>query len=166
MVARDPDSEIIAPFLEQEEFAYRRARGRFEDLSTRIDDLTGRPMIEDRRKGEDFSDLGEEPFFSLEEYTRYRERTSREMATAYETLMGVPDLGDGGRDRVDVAGEVKIALDCEERWAALSAYERWVVQVYHGDMVSRFGGLEIVDRELLPTGLMSMLRQSRFQWLG
>lgn len=170
LVVEDPDKEIIDKFFEKEEIAYRRAKARFEKLSPTIDTETGKPIINpDSRNrligqnGEDFSDLAFEPFMPFEEFTRYRERTSREMLDAYENLMKRPDECDG---YIWPSGDVKMTMDSQHDWNHMSGYDRWVIQVYHRDMIQRFGGLEIVDRESLPAGLINMLRQSRFQWQG
>jgi hypothetical protein len=69
---------------------------------------------------------------------------------------------------VAAGGAVQAALlpGGQWQWAALADYEKWVVQLYHRDMVARFGGVDVVDQGLLPTGLMGMLRESRFRWQG
>jgi len=48
----------------------------------------------------------------------------------------------------------------------LSPYYRWIVQLYAADMIETFGGLNVVEKGLLPTGMVNMFRQSRFKWQG
>lgn len=62
-----------------------------------------------------------------------------------------------------MGGDVKAVLSKNE-WDDLSGYDRWVTQWFCKDMIARFGGLDVVDKVLLPTGLMDMLRESRFKW--
>ncbi|KAK4219375.1 hypothetical protein QBC37DRAFT_409892 [Rhypophila decipiens] len=168
LVVEDPDKKIIDKFLEKEEFEYRRAKDMFEKEISTVRQEMGRVT-----GNEDFSDLFSEPFMGFGEFTRYRERTSELMFEAYEELMKKPEVktsksyagwGVETDQSIRPVGEVKMAMEDEHTWDDMSAYDRWVVQVYHRDMISRFGGLEIVDRVSLPSGLISMLRQSRFQW--
>lgn len=49
-------------------------------------------------------------------------------------------------------------------WLLLKPYQQWVVQLYASEMIARFGGLNVVEKGLLPTGMVKMFRQSRFQW--
>ena len=42
-------------------------------------------------------------------------------------------------------------------WHTMTPYWRWVVQLYGPDMIERFGGLNIVDRGLLPIGMVSFV---------
>jgi hypothetical protein len=48
----------------------------------------------------------------------------------------------------------------------MSDEDKWVCSLYAKDMIARFGSLTIVDKGLLPMGLMAMLRRSRFKWQG
>jgi hypothetical protein len=48
----------------------------------------------------------------------------------------------------------------------MNSYHRWIIQLYAPDMMARFGGLNVVEKGLLPTGLVSMFRESRFKWQG
>jgi len=45
----------------------------------------------------------------------------------------------------------------------MKPYQQWVVQLYGSDMISRFGGLNVVEKGLLPTGLVQMFRRTRFK---
>lgn len=145
----DP-GRLVDEFLEDEEAQYRRAKERFEE--------TGPAAA--ARRGSEFDDLRGEEFMSHEEFVRYRERTSVLLYNTYNRLMAEPVARD-----VELKGAVKAAIE-EEEWYALSGYDRWVVQLFCKDMIARFGGLNVVDKGLLPMGLMGMLRQSRFKWQG
>ncbi|OIW30386.1 hypothetical protein CONLIGDRAFT_367409 [Coniochaeta ligniaria NRRL 30616] len=143
----DPE-KLVDEFLEDEEAEYRRAKERFEDKGAAV------------WMGSEWDDLRGQEFMSHEEYVRYRERTSALLLNTYNRLMAEPVARD-----VELRGEVKAALE-EEEWYALSGYDRWVVQLFCKDMIARFGGLNVVDKGLLPMGLMTMLRESRFKWQG
>jgi hypothetical protein len=143
----DPE-KVVEECLDAEEADYRRSKEVFETMGPTA------------RTGMEWDDLRDQEFMSLEEYVRYRERTSRRLLNTYNRLMAEPAEKD-----VEWRGEVKAAMDREE-WSSLTGYERWVVQLFNKDMIARFGGLNIVDKGLLPMGLMGMLRQSRFKWQG
>jgi hypothetical protein len=141
--------KLVDDFLEDEEAEYRRAKERFEDEGA------------GERTQSEWDDLRGQEFMSHEEFVRYRERTSVLLFNTYNRLMAQPVEKD-----VELRGEVKAALEGEDEWYALSGYDRWVVQLFCKDMLARFGGLNVVDKGLLPMGLMGMLRESRFKWQG
>jgi hypothetical protein len=62
--------------------------------------------------------------------------------------------------------EVTSQLAPEVSWDRLSSYHRWIIQLYAGDMIERFGGLTVVDKGLLPTGMVGMFREQRIKWQG
>ncbi|EAQ90502.1 hypothetical protein CHGG_02437 [Chaetomium globosum CBS 148.51] len=113
------------------------------------------------RDGPEWADLRDQPFMSAAEFARYRELTDARLGRLYRQLMAAPEV-----KALGPTGEVKAALPDMPTWSALGEYEQWVVQLYHKDIVARFGGVDVVDQGLLPTGLMSMLRESRFRWQG
>ncbi|KAK0728390.1 hypothetical protein B0T26DRAFT_611985, partial [Lasiosphaeria miniovina] len=141
---------IMDEYRDKEEFEYRRTKERFESPST--------AWHQDKP---DFEELRDEPFMSFDEFVRYRERTSAALGRAYEAMMQEPRAV-----AIDLKGDVKAAVGGDIEWTSRSGYEQWVVQLFHKDMMARFGGLGIVDEGLLPKRLMTMLRQSRFQWQG
>lgn len=161
--------KLMDKYLEEEEFAYERAKARFnqgsrknaDDSASESGGWTGRATRWEKpgwRDAPEFENLRNEPFMSLDEFTRYRERTDSRLGETYRQLMRSPSPA-----TVVPSGEVKVALP---DWTGLSDYEKWVVQLYHKDMIARFGGADVVDKGLLPTGLMTMLRESRFRWQG
>lgn len=52
----------------------------------------------------------------------------------------------------------------ELAWSELSSDQKWIVQLYSADVIQRFGGLNIVDKGLLPMGVMKMLRARKVTW--
>ncbi|KAL2145497.1 hypothetical protein VTI28DRAFT_7133 [Corynascus sepedonium] len=154
-------SDSASSSSEEEEEDYsrpsRRAMKTTTQSSSRLGDLVLRYKPE-------YADLQGEPFMSLAEFGRYRERTDPKLGAVYRKLIAEPEA-----QSLDPAGEIRAALEDGQGmggWYELSAYEQWVVQLYHRDMVGRFGGVDVVDRGLLPAGLIGMLRESRFRWQG
>ncbi|KAA8634196.1 hypothetical protein SMACR_06591 [Sordaria macrospora] len=154
--------EMLAEYEEEEETAYRRAKEVFElrEVERSVKQSSSYDRFSDRG-GDSFKDLEGEPFMSYEEFTRHRELTSLKLSALYRNLLKEPYTKD-----VELKGDVKAALEDEDEWDNMSSYDKWVVQLFHREVVDMFGGLAVVDKALLPIGLMTMLRQSRFQWQG
>ncbi|KAF9881217.1 hypothetical protein CkaCkLH20_01367 [Colletotrichum karsti] len=154
-VEEDPN-EIMDKFLEEEEAEYRSFKARYEEAD---------PVDFARRSSwgsVDCADLRDEPFMSFDEFTRHRRRTSAGLGRVLDKLRQLPEP-----KPIELTGDVEAALgSAPEGWYGLSGYEQWVCGLYAKDMISRFGSLVIVDKGLLPTGLLDMLRQSRFKWRG
>ncbi|CCC13301.1 unnamed protein product [Sordaria macrospora k-hell] len=153
---------MLAEYEEEEETAYRRAKEVFElrEVERSVKQSSSYDRFSDRG-GDSFKDLEGEPFMSYEEFTRHRELTSLKLSALYRNLLKEPYTKD-----VELKGDVKAALEDEDEWDNMSSYDKWVVQLFHREVVDMFGGLAVVDKALLPIGLMTMLRQSRFQWQG
>ena len=105
----------------------------------------------------------DEPFMSLKEYTQYLEETSADLYQAYKRLMEVPSKT-AIRFTPDVANAV-LALPSilKKGWGS---NEEWVVQLYGPEIIRRYGGLAMGDQQLLPIGLVDMLRKEKIRWLG
>jgi hypothetical protein len=179
----NPD-ERMDRFFESEETSYRLSKSNFDRgivprAPGNSTDLKTAP--------------GDGQFLSMEEYTRYREQTSTHLHTAYKALMQEPELeevmetsdvlgvldaagsslpevhskrgGHRGRGTATSRGGHRITRH-SAGWATLTPYQRWIVQLYASDMIRRFGGLNVVERGLLPTGMVHMFRESRFKWQG
>jgi hypothetical protein len=167
--------KLMDKYLEEEEFAYARAKARFAEQPDPSSSSYGDEDAESCSSGggggewdqpswrdaPEFEDLRGEPFMSAAEFARYRERTETRLGAVYEKLMAAPEVAS-----LVLSGELRGALPHDGVWHDLGDYEKWVVQLYHRDMVARFGGVDVVDKGLLPTGLMTMLRESRFRWQG
>ncbi|KAL0943956.1 uncharacterized protein CTRU02_201843 [Colletotrichum truncatum] len=149
-VLEDP-SKAMDDFLEEEETSYRRYKEVYEASE-------GHPLM--RAPG--VQGLFDQPFMSFEEFTRHRRRTSTGLQRVLTILQKKP------KDKpIELTGDVTTALSSSSGgWYGLSAYEQWICGLYAKDMIARFGSLVIVDEGLLPTGLLDMLRQSRFKWSG
>ncbi|RDW73455.1 hypothetical protein BP6252_07362 [Coleophoma cylindrospora] len=134
-------------FFEREQRKYQVLKKQFEDGLVAVPSGALGPK----------DDFGDE-FMSFEEYTRYRELTSDPLARAYTTMLHVPS-----RARPVATPEVA-NRQSQISWDTLDAYDCWTVQLYAPEMIKRFGGLRIVEKGLLPTGMVNMLRENRFKW--
>jgi hypothetical protein len=149
-ITKKPDAYMDG-FFEKEERSYRSAKKAFHE--NRVPGRTS--MNYNIQTG-----AKTETFMSVEEFTRYREQTSQELFTAYENLKGEPAVKSVLATR-DVTG-----FGDSVGWYDLTPYQQWVIQLYSADMIGRFGGLNVVEKGLLPTGMVSMFRESRFKWQG
>lgn len=100
-----------------------------------------RERLAKRKKGE---------FMTFEHFTRHREETSLFLLEAYEKLLKEPS------NRVP-----KLEYDLDEEF---SDYQKGVIDLYGAEMVKRFGGLSVVEKRLLPMGLVQLFRQRRMRW--
>lgn len=145
-VAENPD-KIMDTFFTDERSAYEKAKRKYEN-----GDITA----SERRLEQAYEYVG---FPSFEEYTKYRERTSSALHKAYIELNSEPN-----------ESKVDIIVGREESKDSLGGdttnYHKWIVQLYGSDMKERFGGLNVVEKGLLPTGMVDMFRESRFKWQG
>lgn len=146
-VAENPH-QFMDQYFETEEARYRSQKVQFEKRAENF-----------VHNADPYPDLRDEPFMSYEEFSRYRERTDGKLASAFESLMEEPYEWD-----IEVKGS-RLALNGRQVLTR-DSYEKWIVELYAKEMIARFGGLNIVDKSLLPMGLMGMLRQSRFKWQG
>lgn len=165
-IRKNPD-EIMDQFFLNERSEYELAKKKYEDGDL---DLT--------RSRQYDQDLERAGFLSFEEYTKYRERTSNALSSAYLQLIsganerrvditvgrearGTRGRGSRGRGGGRGGCGVRVREDKE-----LTEYQKWIVQLYGSDMEKRFGGLNVVEKGLLPTGMVNMFRESRFRWQG
>lgn len=162
-VHEDP-LRLLRGFEEEEKEAYRSAREAFE---------TGRIS----RPGPDTDFKPEHPdnFFSFAEYTRYREALpfgySGELVDVFSTLLEEPEEES---IETDDNGSIKTALNSigsqhgsggiTSNWYSMKPYWKWVAQLYGPEMITKFGGLSIVDPCLLPLGMVSLFRSGRISW--
>ncbi|KUJ19747.1 uncharacterized protein LY89DRAFT_640958 [Mollisia scopiformis] len=149
-ITKTPDSHMDQFFIDEEE-EYRRAKATFEK---------GTVPGQDRLPYSVREQLANEPFMTFEEFSRYREQTSASLYRAYSNLTKQPRLDPVVRTS-DVLSHVE-----NRAWSRLSEYQQWLVQLYGSDMIHRFGSLNVVEKGLLPTGMVSMFRESRFKWQG
>ncbi|KAJ4201475.1 hypothetical protein NW767_006563 [Fusarium falciforme] len=142
-------------FLEAEKLDYDAAKRAFESSDEQCDDLSNNGQFYP-----DFMDLEDDnTFFSFEEYTRHRERTSAGLRTAFHDISQEP-LPKPLEPPKILSGLLP------EDWDDMAPYDQWICLQHSKEMVARFGGLVILEKGMLPTGVIEMLQQSRFQWQG
>jgi hypothetical protein len=48
----------------------------------------------------------------------------------------------------------------------MDAYWKWVAQMYGPEIMGRFGGMNLVDRGMIPVGMVGYFRGRRTKWEG
>lgn len=159
-VLKDPQSRI-EQFRKEEKRAYKDAKDAFAALSTTEKERRLRKTFDDHAK---HTSLLDESFFSFEEFCSHRELYSKLLLQAATELMLKPTVE-----------EVKLAKDVApwfdelnsthgQSWRSLSGDVKWIMHLYAEELKQRFGALSIVDRNLLPGGVMKTLKGEKVTW--
>src|SRR5262249_7455676 len=103
-------------------------------------------------------------FASFEDYVAYPARLVRlpVWQTAYAGHLQVISHIDVGS-----TPSIEAALSAgwmDENWNEMSFYHTWIVSMFGEEVVRVFGGLKVVDPDLIPVGLVGLFRSSRMRW--
>lgn len=166
-VIEDSD-EIISDFLVDEKQSYLASKKAYESFGYG----TNNHVYLQEGPGWTPSKDTAEPFMSFDEYTHYREIISNYSAERmFQRLLATPkEVGIQATSNVLQAlttikppesGNIE---EIRSDFPNLEPYWKWVVQMYGPEIIERFGGLDIVDSNLLPIGMISILKQARVDW--
>ena len=116
---------------------------------------------DNRREKGRLLQLGTDEFMTFEEFTSLRESWRSTWGAVYRHMLASPSvrhvtLVPTVRQLVDVPGSLK-------PWESMDWYEKWVVSVYGGEFVKKYGSLEAVDPNLIPVGMVELFRTSRMK---
>ncbi|KAF1840639.1 uncharacterized protein K460DRAFT_320907 [Cucurbitaria berberidis CBS 394.84] len=159
-VLKSPLSRI-AQFRKKEKRAYKDASEAFAALS---DSDKQRRLRKGLGESSKHTPIQSEPFVSFEEYTAYREAYSNEFLCAYAELNLKPRVED-----VHLANDLKPWFDELLHshgidWYSFSSEDKWIMHLYAEELKHQFGALSIVDKNLLPSGVMKMLKKKKVTW--
>jgi hypothetical protein len=159
-VYEDPQSRMTE-FCKEERRIYKEASEAYAALSA-----------SDRKRwfkkcfteGTQEESILKEPFFSFEEFCAHREEHSRDLRRAFEELMCKPRVSD-----IKLAKEVEpwfeeLTHTHGQSWNTMSSETKWTMNLYAEELKQRFGALSIVDKNLLPSGVMKMLKKKKVTW--
>jgi hypothetical protein len=151
-ICKNPDKKMDE-FLAEEKQAYEKAKALFDK-----GEVPGASFLPYQTTLE-FKD---QPFLSFEEYTKFRDQISTGFADVWTELKREP-----AEENINLTADVSGVVGRSNlQWHKADYYQRWIIQLYGPDMIPRFGGLNIVEKGLLPTGMVGMFRESRFKWQG
>ena len=147
-------------FFEQEKERYKNARDLFNVNGGWVQNSRG-ILVPASERHLSSTTKGEENFMSMTEFTQHRESASLELKNTYEQLCRTP-----WTDDINMSTEVMAAMDrlTVTRWNRLESDQKWLLQLCSPQLLQQFGGLSIVDKGLLPLGVMTMLRSKRVTW--
>lgn len=170
MVCESPEARI-SKFLKQEDDSYNDAKREFEELSDQDKKKRRRAVYTDAY-GDSFTnpalfalEKSLETFMSKEEYIRHRESTSPQLAELYKELMQVPR-----KKRIATSARVvKTMKRLEGLQPELSKKDlkpemEWLLQMYERELLEKCGGMSIVEKNLLPLGILTILRKKKVAW--
>lgn len=107
-------------------------------------------------------------FPSLAEYIQYSESRSAHLVSAYKDLLRIPK--EVNIDKSLALSSSQLGLSSQgaisSDWMCMSPYWKWVVELYHKEMVRKYGRLAAVDREFMPLGVVKTLKEGKFRWQG
>ena len=141
-----------------EALSEKQRRKRYKDAFQRDEDEGSTPPISWKEAQE---------FTTFDEFTKYRELTSSHLWCAYTNLMAKPSASTVlGTKRVKNAlKELSYKPEgLDYRTGTLDNELMWLVQYFEGDLFELFGGLEVVDKGLLPLGVLKALKARKVTW--
>ncbi len=138
------------------------ARKAFEATDEKILRRRRRMFHSDDESAENgpISELDLKTFFSLEEYSRYRERQSRNFFATFERLVSVPETEEIALSKEVESGLREFLADS----VRLDSEKKWFLQLYARELLEDFGGLSLVDKQFLPVGVLAMMRGKKVSW--
>ena len=160
-LCKDP-TQRMERFKAEEARAFKMAKEDFEGLG-RLDKRYRFKSIYNENYSTAPAEFKE--FMSFEEYTRHRDTASRSLKLVHRDLMEKPWKNDLIISRNVSDCLVKLSrAQPELSLSKLDSERKWIIQLYSADLFKRFGGLNIVDKGLLPLGVMTMLRKKKVTW--
>ena len=156
---RSPE-QPMEDFFEQEKERYKSAKDLFKNNGPWVHNSRG-ILVPASERHSSPTTKGEESFMSMTEFTQHRESASLELKNTYEQLCRTP-----WTDDINMSTEVMAAMDrmTVTGWNRFEGDQKWLLQLCSPQLLQQFGGLSIVDKGLLPLGVMTMLRSKRVTW--
>ena len=122
-------------------------------------------------------------FMPMEEFLRYREEKSRNLAAVYAELLEIPQEKEIDRtpqiaswlealpaetkaDRRDGRGSKRIGPGIYRKWSSMQPYWKWILAVHGAEVVQKYGSVRLVDEARVPVGVVSVMKQGRVRWRG
>jgi hypothetical protein len=158
--------DLLKDFVEKEKEVYTVAKKRFDSGDVRA-------LRE--HKPDTTTPADTEPFMSLAEFTKHRSsfdtNSSVQICATFNNLLTKP-----GESPVEPSVTVRQALNdlrgqanlrgITYDWSTMDAYWKWVAQMYGPEIMGRFGGMNLVDRGMIPVGMVGYFRGRRMKWEG
>lgn len=154
--------ERLADFVAREREAYEEKKKQFDELTESARRRRFMAIFPDENI-HSTRVLDPDTFMSLDEFSRFRESLSKELHGLYVSLMSMPSTED-----IHLARSVQHALEglrsTGQITKPMSSATKWVLQMYAEEMFERCGGLSLVEKRYLPTGVLAMMRGKKVTW--
>jgi hypothetical protein len=154
--------DVIDEFLKLERDQYLEAKKSHEALSEVVLRRRLRQIYpaDDTSRDRAISEEEANVFFSLEEYSRFRERQDKDFFSTFEKLVTVPETEEIALSKEVVSGLKEFLVDS----VRLDSEKKWFLQLYAKELLEHFGGLSLVDKQFLPVGVLAMMRGKKVSW--
>lgn len=181
-IKQTPQRRLQKAFV-QDEANYHKAKERFETDGAYATTYTYTSKFSRNRRATDgrdtISDDDRRPsssssiFPSLEEYKCYPESFSRPLLNAYKDLIRIPEEASISQSpnfrgtQSSLQSDMKLDEGVKKisgEWRDMSPYWRWTAELYHGEIVAKYGSLAAVNREFMPLGVLKTLKEGRMRW--
>ncbi|ESZ93996.1 hypothetical protein SBOR_5617 [Sclerotinia borealis F-4128] len=160
--------KLMDDFFEAEKDVYRKAKTAFEGrpLQQRISTA---PKVHEHLASAPSSDP--HIFMPFEEFTRYREEANgnegKTLWDVLDDLLTNPDKETADWDEWDLVAAKRIEGGPAVAFEGMDmGYWKWVIKLHGEKMRERFGGLAVVDKGMLPTGMVNLVRSGKVKWQG
>ncbi|KAJ5756079.1 reverse transcriptase [Penicillium manginii] len=157
-------TELVDDYLSEELSSYENAKMRFEK-TTRKDRRALLEQLQPDRAFENLNIIAMEEidqFMSIDEWNKLREEESYCYSLLYEELMNVPTCA-GPRTTTVVDDAIS---DARENFGLgrLGIETKWILGLYAEELMRDFGGLNLVDKQYLPMGVLDMIKGKKVRW--
>jgi hypothetical protein len=166
-VYSDPQKRL-RQYLVQEKDEYENSKKEFEARGERGRRRDFHNIFTNEYGNSSSSSIPEEDlntFMSFEDFTCWREATSPRLCSAYKSLMLAP-LPQGAIVSMEVSEALrKLAKSQPElKLVDMDPETKWLLQLHSEELFERCGNLSMVDKNLLPLGILEILRKKRVTW--
>ena len=163
-VYKNPEARLRQAFKEEKN-SYEIAKREFYELTDQARRRRFRSIYSDYEDGKGLLNPDANEFMNMEEFTEWRETAGEALYHAYTELMEIPRKKD-----IQISKEVSDALSKIQTeqpdlgLSKLDSEKKWIVQMYGKELFDYCDGLSIVDKSLLPLGVLTMLRNKKVTW--
>lgn len=157
--------ELMIEYLKSERELYEVEKGSFDKKTATQRRRTWENMesnSEPDELKEAFSSHDKDIFLSFEEWSKFREARSFSLSALYNSFMDVPSSNYPATTRA-VEDAVSAARQ-KFGLGTLGAEVKWTLYLYAEDLLAKFGGLNLVDRQFLPIGVLDMIKGKKVRW--
>lgn len=179
-IRRSPE-KMLERALDKDEEEYHIAKERFVKNDTGAG-LGRHSNFELQRKIR--AQQGEnDKFMPMEEFLRYREEKSRNLAAVYAELLAIPQEKEIDRtpqiaswlealpvetmaDKRNGRGSKRLGLGIYRKWSSMQPYWKWILAVHGAEVVQKYGSVRLVDEAKVPVGVVSVMKEGRVRWRG